>query len=100
MNKGDWGKVKAFFDLSISVPVEDQQGEATTSDLTIKGFKLVDGVDGLFVGFPSAKGADGEWYDTIWGDGDVKNLVKVLALEKYNEEELAVGDLGDGDIPF
>ena len=54
MNKGDCGKVRAFFDLSIRVAVEDQQGEATTSDLTIKGFKLVDGVDGLFVGFPSA----------------------------------------------
>jgi len=49
MNKGEWGKVRAFFDL-------------TTSDgFTIKGFKLVEGISGLFVGFPSAKGTDGEY---------------------------------------
>ena len=39
MKKGEWGKIKAFFDL------ETEEG------FTMKGFKLVQGINGLFVGF-------------------------------------------------
>ncbi len=43
MNKGTWGKVRAFFDI-------------TTSDgFTIKGFKIIEGINGLFVSLPSQK---------------------------------------------
>ena len=48
MNKGSWGLIKAFFDLQ------------TEEGFTIKGFKLVEGINGLFVGFPSNKNNDGE----------------------------------------
>ena len=73
MNKGSWGKIRAFFDLT------------TTEGLTIKGFKLVEGISGLFVGFPSAKGTDGEYYDTVWGEKECKEEVNVLALQMYND---------------
>ena len=43
MNKGEWGKIKAFFDL------ETEEG------FTVKGFKLVQGINGLFVGFQVKK---------------------------------------------
>lgn len=78
MNKGEWGKVRAFFDL-------------TTSDgFTIKGFKLVEGINGLFVGFPSEKGSDDEigdpvYRDTVWAEKEVKEQVNVLALQRYND---------------
>ena len=73
MNKGEWGKVRAFFDL-------------TTSDgFTIKGFKLVEGISGLFVGFPSAKGTDGEYNDTVWVEKEVREEVNVLAHQMYND---------------
>jgi len=73
MNKGEWGKVRAFFDL-------------TTSDgFTIKGFKLVEGISGLFVGFPSAKGTDGEYNDTVWVAQEVREEVNVLAHQMYND---------------
>jgi len=73
MTKGEWGKTRAFFDL-------------TTSDgFTIKGFKLVEGISGLFVGFPSQKGNDEEYHDTVWAEREVKEKVNVLALQRYND---------------
>ncbi len=67
MNKGSWGKIRAFFDLR------------TEEGFTMKGFKLVEGINGLFVGFPSQKGSDDEYHDTIWADRDVKEQVNQLA---------------------
>ena len=54
MNKGEWGKLRAFFDLS------------TNEGIVIKGFKLVEGVNGSFVGMPSQKGKDEEFFDTVY----------------------------------
>ena len=56
MNKGSWGKVRAFFDLT------------TEEGFIIKGFRLVEGINGLFVSMPSQKGQDGEYYDTVLAD--------------------------------
>ena len=74
MNKGSWGKIRAFFDLQ------------TSDGFTIKGFKLVEGINGLFVGFPSQKGNDDEYYDTVWADRDVKEQVNQLAIKTYGQE--------------
>ena len=74
MNKGNWGKLRAFFDLQ------------TEEGFTIKGFKLVEGINGLFVGFPSQKGSDEEYYDTVWADRDVKEQVNQLAIKSYGQE--------------
>ena len=75
MNKGNWGKVRAFFDLQ------------TEEGFTIKGFKLVEGINGLFVGFPSQKGSDDEYYDTVWADRDVKEEeLNNLAINQYNQD--------------
>ena len=84
MNRGDWGKIKAFFDLE------------TSDGFTIKGFKLVDGNDGMFVGFPSQKNNDDEYYDTVWADKDVKMEVNTKALSEYGLSESE----SDKDIPF
>ena len=77
MNKGNWGKIRAFFDLQ------------TEDGFTLKGFKLVEGINGLFVGFPSQKGSDDEYHDTIWGDRDVKEQVNQLAIKTYGQEVMA-----------
>ena len=84
MNKGDWGKVKAFFDL------ETQDG------FTIKGFKLVEGANGMFAGFPSQKNKDDEYNDTVFADKTLKQKVNQLALEHYNQSGSSQSD----DIPF
>ena len=76
MNKGEWGKIKAFFDL------ETEEG------FTMKGFKLVQGINGLFVGFPSQKGSDDEYYDTIWADKELKDTVNKLAIDYYGQDSM------------
>jgi len=72
MNKGNWGKVRAFFDLT------------TQDGFTIKGFKLIEGINGLFVSMPSQKGSDDEYYDTIWIDSkELREQLNSLAMSEY-----------------
>tara|TARA_Y100001968_G_C19288460_1_gene682956 strand:- start:106 stop:459 length:354 start_codon:yes stop_codon:yes gene_type:complete len=79
MNKGSWGKIRAFFDLQ------------TDDGFTIKGFKLVEGINGLFVGFPSQKGSDDEYHDTVWADRDLKEQVNQLAIKSYGQDVMSSG---------
>jgi len=75
MNKGSWGKLRAFFD------VETQEG------FVMKGFKLVEGINGLFVGMPSQKGSDEEYHDTIWIESkEMREELNTLAISKYQED--------------
>ena len=87
MSKGEWNKVRAFFDL------ETEEG------FTIKGFKVVQGNDGMFVGFPSQKNKDDEYQDTIFADKTLRQKVNQVALEYYNNggsNEMK----SDEDLPF
>ena len=91
MNKGSWGKIKAFFDL------------ITEDGFTIKGFKLVEGISGLFVGFPSQKGSDDEYHDTVWAEKEVKEQVIELAKREYEpstEQEQELPVMPSEDLPF
>ena len=74
INKGEWGKLRAFFDLK------------TSEGFVIKGFKLVEGISGLFVGMPSTQGKDGEYYDTIFADKDLREQLQQVALRAYGQE--------------
>ena len=74
MNKGEWGKIKAFFDLR------------TDEGFVIKGFKLIHGINGLFVGNPSQKGYDGEYYDTIFAEKELKDELSQIAIDHYGQE--------------
>ena len=86
MNKGDWGKIKAFFDLQ------------TEDGFTIKGFKMVEGTNGVFVGFPSQKNNDDEYHDTVWADKDVKDQVTELAKREY--ENPSVHQMAEQEVPI
>ena len=79
MNKGSWGKVRAFFDLT------------TQEGFTIKGFKIIEGINGLFVSMPSRKGTDDEgndkWFDTIWIESrETREKLNTLAIDEYNND--------------
>ena len=88
MNKGSWGKIRAFFDLQ------------TEEGFTIKGFKLVEGINGLFVGFPSQKGSDDEYHDTVWADRDIKEQVNQLAIKTYGQDVMSTPpNLENDDFP-
>ena len=75
MKKGTWTKIVAFFDI------------VTEDGFTIKGFKLVDNGNAKFVGFPSQKGKDGDFYPTVWAEKELKEEINKLALEEYGAEE-------------
>ena len=58
---------------------------------------MVEGINGLFVGFPSEKGQDGEYYDSVWAEKNVKDKVTKLALEYH---EVGIPNTEDEEIPF
>jgi len=76
MNKGSWGKVRAFFDIR------------TQEGLVVKGFKIMEGINGLFVSMPSQKGknqqGEDEWFDTVWVEKELRDQLNQLALDAYS----------------
>ena len=81
MNKGSWGKARAFFDIR------------TQEGLVVKGFKIMEGINGLFVSMPSQKGknqqGEDEWFDTVWVEKELRDQLNQLALDAYS------GDFSD-----
>ena len=80
MRKGDWGKLKAFFDVK------------TEEGFVIKSFKLVEGINGFFVGNPSHKGKDDEYFDTIFAERELKDELSQLAIDHYGQEIMPADD--------
>ncbi len=67
-------KLKAFVDLSIG------------SSLVVKGFKVVNGEKGLFVGMPCRVGKDGKWYDTAFpATKEKRREISEIILSAYKE---------------
>ena len=77
MNKGNWGKLRAFFDLK------------TSDGFVIKGFKIVEGINGLFVGMPSVQNKEGEYYDSVFADKDLRDELEKLAIREYGQDSVA-----------
>ena len=71
MNKGQWGKVVAFFSVR------------TEEGFIIKGLKLIEGINGKFVGFPSEKGKDGEYRDTVLATKELREKLTQFVLKEY-----------------
>ncbi len=71
MNKGSWGKVRAFFDLT------------TSEGFVVKGFKIIEGINGLFVSMPSQKSNDGEYYDSVFATKELRDQLNQMALDNY-----------------
>jgi stage V sporulation protein G len=68
-------KLKAFVDISLS-------------GVIVKGLRVVDGANGLFVGMPRHQGKDGKWYNTVYPETDqMKQELNDLVLSAYNEEQ-------------
>jgi stage V sporulation protein G len=66
------GKVKAFAQVVLN------------GALRLNGLKVVDGENGLFVGFPSEKGKDGNFY-SIYApiNRESKNAIQEAVLANY-----------------
>ena len=72
MTKGDWGKIRAFFDVKI-------QG------MIVKGFKLIEGINGKFVGVPSIKKEDDSYDNIVIIDKDVIVDLQKIANDYYEK---------------
>ena len=75
MTKGNWNKTKAYFDLE------------TSEGFTIKGFRIVDGIKGLFVSMPSQRDKEGEYKDTIFANKLIREELNKIALDYYTSDQ-------------
>ena len=69
------GKTAAFFDIQ------------TNDGITIKGFKVVNGSNGLFVSSPNEKGKDGKYYETVILPKEMKDNLEKLAVDEYSKSK-------------
>ena len=68
------GSLKAFCDLAI--------GER----LLIKGLRVVEGKNGLFVSMPRQQGKDAKWYDNVVAlTKEIKQEVNRVVLDAYQQ---------------
>ncbi len=75
--KGD-GPTKAFCDLLI------------LDTFVVKGLKIIQGKEELFVSMPREQGRDGKWYDTFFPiSREMRQGLQELVLESYTEKQTA-----------
>lgn len=66
-------KTKAFVDVAIG-------------DFVVKGLRLVDGANGLFLSMPREKGKDGKYYDAFYpATQEAKGSLEQTVLAAYQE---------------
>lgn len=66
-------KLKAFVDISLG-------------GIIIKGLRIVNGSNGLFVGMPRHQGKDGKWYPTVYpATKEIQQELNDLVLAAYQE---------------
>ena len=71
--KGE-GKAKAFCDIALS-------------GFVIKGFSVVEGKKGLFIGMPRQQGKDGKWYEMVSPlDEGTRATLSEFILEAYGAD--------------
>ena len=74
-NTASQGKTAAFFDIQ------------TQDGIIIKGFRIVNGANGLFISSPDEKGKDGKYYETAILPKEMKSTLEKLAIEEYNKTQ-------------
>ncbi len=68
------GPTKAFCDVNIC------------DEFLVKGFRVVEGKEGLFVGLPRDPGKDGKWYDRVQPLTDsAREALKAVVLSAYED---------------
>ena len=69
--EGD-SKLKAFCDISIG-------------EFVVKGLKVMEGKNGLFLSMPAEKAKDGKWYDVVFpATPQAKKDITQLVLDAYS----------------
>ena len=70
------GPTKAFCDLLI------------LDTFLVKGLRVVQGKESMFVGMPKEQGKDGKWYETFFPvSREMRKGLQELVLESYSEQK-------------
>ena len=89
---GSTGNTKAFIDLE------------TNEGIILKGFKLIMGPTGLFVGAPSEKGKDGKWRESVIFPKGMRDEINRMAVGEYDRVRTSTTssepENNDSDLPF
>jgi DNA-binding cell septation regulator SpoVG len=92
---GGTSKIKAYFDV------------VTEEGITIKGFKIAEGVNGLFVGMPSEQDRKDrtKYWDRVVMSREMKDALLQLALPEYERQRDGAASGGsmppeEGPLPF
>lgn len=90
---GPAGNTKAFVDLQ------------TNEGIILKGFKLIQGPTGLFVGAPSEKGKDGKWRESVIVPKELKDEINRMVVGEYDRQRTGGGASPEPaneerDLPF
>lgn len=68
-------KTVAFFDIQ------------TEEGIIIKGFRIINGNNGLFVSSPDEKGRDGKYHERVTLPKELRSSLENDAIEEYNRME-------------
>ncbi len=69
------GKLKAFADIAIA------------GLILIKGLRIIDGKNGLFVGMPRKQGKDGQWYQAVFPlSEEMRDKLNEIVIQAYQEQ--------------
>jgi len=61
---------------------------AIGEEFLVKGFRLVEGKNGLFVAVPRQQGSDGKWYGTVFPlTEEAKRELDRVILEFFEDEQ-------------
>ena len=56
----------------------------TKDGIIIKGFRLVNGSNGMFLSSPDEKGKDGKFYEKVILPVEMKKELEQMAIEEFN----------------
>jgi DNA-binding cell septation regulator SpoVG len=80
-------EVSRIFKFNGDGPVKAMADVMIEGQLVIKGFKIINGKNGLFVGMPREQGRDGKWYSRVYTLADqTKDTLTETVLKAYGDE--------------
>ena len=68
------GNLKALADVRLA------------NSVVVKGFSVMLGKKGVFVGMPRQAGKDGRWFDMLTPENSLKHEIQEKVLEAYDRE--------------
>ena len=81
-------EVSRIFRFEGDGPVRAMADIIIEGQFAVKGFRVVNGKKGLFIGAPGRQGKDGKWYDTACAITDeAKEILAQTVLKAYEEDD-------------